>query len=99
MGAAIETWEEQERRHKERQGVEFPEKTRIAVLFQLAPKKVSEELLKQTTNPTSKLKRRRRRLSNKTEKSFASSAETESESLYASQQKEVEGVAVKETVR
>ena len=49
IGAAIEAWEEQERRHKDRQGVELPEKIRIAVLFRLAPKEVSEEIPKQST--------------------------------------------------
>ena len=34
---AIEALEEQERRHKERQGVELPEKVRTSILFQLAP--------------------------------------------------------------
>ena len=50
---AIEAWEEQERRHKERQGVELPEKVRTSILFQLAPEKLSEEILKQATKWTS----------------------------------------------
>ena len=39
---AIEAWEEQERRHKERQGVELPEKVRTSILFQLAPEKLPD---------------------------------------------------------
>ena len=53
LSMAIEAWEEQERRHKERQGVELPEKVRTSILFQLAPEKLSEEILKQATKWTS----------------------------------------------
>ena len=33
ISSAIESWEAMERRHKQRQGVELPEKVRISILF------------------------------------------------------------------
>ena len=49
ISSAIESWEAMERRHKQRQGVELPDKVRISILFQLIPDKLSEEILRQTT--------------------------------------------------
>ena len=49
ISAAIELWEDTERRHRKRQGLELPEKIRISILFKLIPAKLAEELLKQTT--------------------------------------------------
>lgn len=49
ISAAIEQWEEMERRHRDRQGVQLPDKVRISVLFKLIPAKLAEEILKQTT--------------------------------------------------
>ena len=46
---AIESWEAMERRHKERQGIELPEKVRTSILFQLVPEKLAEDILKHTT--------------------------------------------------
>ena len=46
---AIESWEAMERRHRERQGIELPEKVRINILFKLVPEKLAEDILKQTT--------------------------------------------------
>ena len=42
ISTAIESWEELERRHRERQGLEFPEKFRIRILFKLIPVKLAE---------------------------------------------------------
>ena len=52
ISAAIETWEEMERRHKKRNGLELPEKLRITVLFKLIPAKFAEEILRTTTKWT-----------------------------------------------
>ena len=49
ISAAIEIWEDLERRHRERQGVVLPEKVRISVLFKLIPALLADEILKQTT--------------------------------------------------
>ena len=53
IGMAIESWEALERRHKERQGIELPEKVRISILFKLIPEKLAEEILKPITKWTS----------------------------------------------
>ena len=45
VSMAIELWEAME--------IEFPEKVRISILFQLIPEKLSEEILKQITKWTS----------------------------------------------
>ena len=49
ISAAIELWEDLERRHKERNGLELPEKIRISILFKLIPADLADEILKQTT--------------------------------------------------
>ena len=49
ISAAIEAWEDMERRHKKRNGLELPEKLRTTVLFKLIPQKLSEEILRTTT--------------------------------------------------
>ena len=49
---AIESGEAMERRHKERQGIELPEKVRISILFKLITEKPAEEILKQITKWT-----------------------------------------------
>ena len=49
IGAAIERWEELERRHRDRQGIQLPDKIRISVLFKLIPSSLADEILKQTT--------------------------------------------------
>ena len=49
VSAAIEAWEEVERRHKARHGLTLPEKCRITVLFKLIPEKLSEEILRNNT--------------------------------------------------
>lgn len=57
ISTAIESWEAMERRHKQRQGIELPEKVLISVLisvlFKLIPEQLAEEILKQTTKWTS----------------------------------------------
>ena len=47
ISSAIASWEELERRHRKRQGLELPEKLRISILFKLIPVKLAEEILKQ----------------------------------------------------
>ena len=49
ISAAIEAWEEMERRHKERNGIDLPAKLRTTVLFKLAPADLSAEILRTTT--------------------------------------------------
>ena len=53
LGTAMQAWEEQERRHKERQAIELPEKVRTSILFQLAPAELSAVIFKQATKWTS----------------------------------------------
>ena len=53
ISSAIELWEELERRHRERQGIELPEKLRISILFKLIPTELAREILQQTTKWTS----------------------------------------------
>ena len=50
---AIEAWEALERRHRDRQALELPEKIRISILFQLAPEALASDIMKQTTKWTS----------------------------------------------
>ena len=49
ISAAIESWENLERRHRDRQGILLPDKLRISVLFKLVPASLADEILKQTT--------------------------------------------------
>ena len=49
ISAAIENWENLERRHRDRQGIQLPDKLRISVLFKLVPSSLAEEILRQTT--------------------------------------------------
>ena len=49
ISAAIESWENLERRHRDRQGIILPDKIRISVLFKLVPSSLADEILKQTT--------------------------------------------------
>ena len=49
ISAAIERWEELERRHRDRQGTQLPDKVRISVLFKLIPAALADKILKQTT--------------------------------------------------
>ena len=53
ISMAIELGGAMERRHKQRQGIELPEKVRISILFKLIPEKLAEEILKQTNKWTS----------------------------------------------
>ena len=49
VSAAVEAWEELERRHKARHGLALPEPCRIAVLFKLIPEKLGDEILRFNT--------------------------------------------------
>lgn len=53
ISAAIESWENLERRHRDRQGILLPDKLRISVLFKLIPASLADEILKQTTKCSS----------------------------------------------
>ena len=53
ISAAIQGWEDLERRHLERQSLVLPEKLRLSILLKLAPVALTQEILNQTTKWTS----------------------------------------------
>ena len=52
ISAAIQAWEELERRHREREGLVLPEKLRISVLLKLVPSEVAKDIISQPTRWT-----------------------------------------------
>ena len=58
ISMAIESWEAMERRHKERQEIELPEKVRTSILFQLVPEKLAEDILKQIIKKTAQISKK-----------------------------------------